>query len=59
MLRMSLKRVMTFLILAFLLFFLVQEPVEAARVVRTAGESLGRTLSVLAEGLTRFLSSLF
>lgn len=56
---MSLKRLLTFLVIAFLLFFMVQAPAEAARVVKTAGESLGEVLGSLANGFTRFLKSMF
>jgi hypothetical protein len=55
---MSLKRLLTFLVVGLLLFFMVQEPAEAARVVKAAGEGLGDVLGSLAKGFTRFLESM-
>jgi hypothetical protein len=56
---MSLKRLLTFLLVGFFLFFMVQAPADAARVVQTAGEGLGDVLSSLAHGFTKFLRSMF
>ena len=49
---------MLFLLMAFLVFFLVQAPAEAARLVKTTGENAGEWFSTAADSFTRFLKSL-
>jgi hypothetical protein len=55
---MNLKRLMSLALVAFLIFFIVQSPNEAARVIKVTGETMGSWLSEIADSLTRFLSSL-
>jgi cell shape-determining protein MreC len=55
---MNLKRLMSLAVIAFLIFFIVQSPNEAARVVKVTGETMGSWLSEIANSLSRFLSSL-
>jgi hypothetical protein len=55
---MSLKRVLFFLAIAFGLFFLVQSPVEAAKLVRIFGENAGELFAAAAESFVRFMKSL-
>lgn len=56
---MSLKKVATYLLIAFLVFFLIQEPAEAAKIVKATGENAGDLFSTTAEAFTDFLKSLF
>jgi cell shape-determining protein MreC len=55
---MNLRRLMSLAVIAFLIFFIVQSPNEAARVVKVTGETMGSWLSEIANSLSRFLSSL-
>lgn len=55
---MNLKRLMLLLLCAFLVFFMVQAPGEAARLVKSTGESAGEWFSAIAEAFTKFLKSL-
>ena len=55
---MNVKRLMLLLLGAFMVFFLVQAPGEAARLVKTTGETAGEWFSTAAEAFTRFLKSL-
>jgi hypothetical protein len=55
---MSFKRLLWLLLLAFMLFFVVQSPAQAAEVVRSTGQALGDWLGTLAEALSRFVKSL-
>jgi hypothetical protein len=54
----SLKKIVGLLIIAFLIFFVVQSPAEAARVVKLTGETLGDWLGEVAQALSDFISSL-
>ncbi len=47
-----------YLLIAFLVFFLVQEPGEAARLVKQTGENAGELFSEAATAFTKFLKSL-
>ena len=51
---MSLKKVLTWLVVAFALFYVIQAPEASAQLVRTAGQALGNAASSLAA----FVSSL-
>jgi hypothetical protein len=51
---MSLKRVLTWLLLAFALFYVIQAPEASAQLVRTAGHALGDA----AQSLAAFVGSL-
>jgi hypothetical protein len=55
---MSLKRLVWLLLGAFALFFVVQSPAEAAKVVKMTGETLGEWLSATADSLVKFVTSL-
>jgi hypothetical protein len=55
---MSLKRILGLLTIAFLLFFVVQSPAEAAEVVKVTGETLGDWLAAIAQSLSKFIKSL-
>lgn len=55
---MSLKRVMWFLLIGFGVFFLVESPGEAAKLVKMTGESAGEWLSTAADSLSTFVKSL-
>ena len=45
----SLKKVLTWVVVAFVLFYVIQAPESAADLVRTLGEALGEAASSLAE----------
>lgn len=55
---MRLKRLLWYLALAFLIFFLIEAPAEAARVVKTTGETAGEWLGTAALSLSTFIKSL-
>jgi hypothetical protein len=55
---MNLRRLVTIGLIAFALFFIVQSPSEAARVVKVTGETLGDWLSAIADSLSKFIKSL-
>jgi amino acid permease len=55
---MSFKRLLLFLLIGFLVFFLVQSPGEAARLVKVTGENAGEWFESAATAFTRFLSQL-
>ncbi|HEY7876375.1 MAG TPA: hypothetical protein VIG64_14765 [Actinomycetota bacterium] len=55
---MSLKRFLWFLCLAFAVFFIISAPTDAARLVKSTGESAGDWLSTAAQALSKFLRSL-
>ena len=55
---MSLKRVMWFLLIGFGVFFLIESPGEAAKLVKMTGESAGEWLSTAADSLSTFVRSL-
>lgn len=42
------RKIVTWLILAFVVFYLAKAPDSSADIVRSAGEALGRTASSLA-----------
>ena len=51
---MSLKKVLTWLVLAFVIFYVIQAPEASAQLVRNAGEALGDA----AHSLASFVGSL-
>lgn len=55
---MSFKRLLTFGLVAFGLFFLIQSPAEAARLVKVTGESAGDWFATVAESLSKFVKTL-
>ena len=46
---MNLKKVLTWVVVAFALFYVIQEPEASAALVRDAGEALGSAASSLSE----------
>ena len=46
---MNLKKVLTWLVVAFVLFYLIQAPDSSAELVRSAGVALGDAASSLAQ----------
>ena len=44
----NLKKVLTWLVVAFVLFYVIQAPESSATLVRNAGETLGDAASALA-----------
>lgn len=55
---MGLKRVLWFALLAFGVFFLIESPGEAAKLVKMTGESAREWLSTAADSLSTFVRSL-
>jgi large-conductance mechanosensitive channel len=45
----NLKKVVTWLVVAFVLFFVIQAPEQSAQLVRSAGEALGDAATSLAQ----------
>ncbi len=46
---MNLKKVITWLVVAFIVFYIVQAPESAAQVVKNAGQALGNAASSFAD----------
>ena len=46
---MNLKKVVAWLVVAFVLFFIIQAPEQSAEIVRNAGDALGDAASSLAD----------
>jgi hypothetical protein len=44
----NLKKVLTWLVVAFVIFYIIQAPENSAEIVRTAGQALGDAASSLA-----------
>jgi hypothetical protein len=55
---MSLKRVVVLAVACFGIFFLVQSPAEAARLVKVTGENAGDWLQTAAHSMSQFLKTL-
>jgi hypothetical protein len=45
----NLKKVVTWLVVAFVLFFVIQAPEQSAELVRSAGQALGDAATSLAQ----------
>jgi len=45
----NLKKVVAWLVVAFVLFFIIQAPEQSAEIVRNAGDALGDAASSLAD----------
>jgi hypothetical protein len=45
----NLKKVVAWLVVAFVLFFIIQAPEQSAQIVRNAGDALGDAASSLAD----------
>ena len=56
---MSLKKIIGLLLVGFFIFFIIQSPEEAARVVKATGENLGDILGSMASSFSDFLTQLF
>ena len=46
---MNLKKVLTWLVVAFVLFYVIQQPDASADLVRNAGQALGNAASSLSQ----------
>ncbi len=46
---MNLKKVLTWLVVAFVVFYVIQAPEDSAALVRSAGDALGDAAQSLAE----------
>ena len=46
---MNLKKVVTWLVVAFVVFYVIQAPEQSAQLVRSAGQALGDAASSLAQ----------
>ncbi len=46
---MSLKKVVTWLVVAFVVWFVIQAPEQSAQMVKNAGQALGNAASSLAQ----------
>ena len=46
---MSLKKVVTWLVVAFVVWFVIQAPEQSAQMVKNAGEALGNAATSLAQ----------
>ena len=55
---MTLKRVLLYLFIAFGIFFLIESPAEAAKLVQSLGENAGEWFNTAAHSLGKFLKSL-
>ena len=55
---MTLKKVLFYLFIAFGIFFLIQSPAQAAKLVESLGENAGEWFKTVANSLTRFLQTL-
>lgn len=55
---MRFKKLLMFGFIAFGLFFLVQSPAEAARLVKITGENAGEWAEEVAQSLSQFLKTL-
>ena len=55
---MRLKKLLVFGLIAFGLFFLIQSPAEAARLVKITGENAGEWAEEVAQSLSKFLKTL-
>lgn len=51
---MNLKKIIIWLVIAFVVFYVIQAPEQSAELVRSAGRALGDA----AQALSRFVSSL-
>ena len=54
---MNLKRAMFYMFIAFCVFFVIQSPNEAAKLVKVTGEHAGDWLTTAANSLTKFVKS--
>jgi hypothetical protein len=53
---MKLKKAGFYLLMAFVVFFVIQSPADAARIVKSTGENAGEWFHTAAEAFTRFVS---
>jgi hypothetical protein len=45
----SLKKIITWLVVAFLVFYVIRSPDDSARIVKDVGQALGNAASALAK----------
>ncbi len=55
---MRFKKLLTFGLIAFGIFFVISSPAEAARLVKVTGENAGDWAEEVAESLSKFLKTL-
>lgn len=55
---MTLKRILFYALVIFLVAFVIKSPVAAAKVVRVTGQASGQWLSTAFDSLTKFIGSL-
>jgi hypothetical protein len=55
---MTLKKVLLYALIIFLVAFVITSPVAAAKVVRVTGQASGQWLSTAFDAITKFLRSL-
>lgn len=55
---MTVKKVVFYLLIAFMLMFLIKSPGEAAKVVQALGENAGEWFSTASSAFSKFLSTL-
>lgn len=55
---MSLKRLLFFLLIGFGVFFLVQQPGEAARLVKLTGENASELFQAAGDAFVKFMKTL-
>lgn len=56
---MNLKKVVLYLLLAFFVVFVVNQPDDAAHLVKVTGENAKEWFSTASDAFTKFLGSLF
>jgi hypothetical protein len=55
---MTLKRVLFYALIAFVIFFVIQSPEAAGKIVKATGDNAGRWVSTAAHAFARFIKSL-
>lgn len=55
---MRFRKLLTFGLVAFAIFFVIQSPAEAARLVKVTGENAGDWAGEVAQSLSKFLKTL-
>jgi hypothetical protein len=55
---MRVKKLLWFGLIAFAIFFVIQSPAEAARLVKVTGEEAGDWLAEAAQSLSKFVKTL-
>jgi hypothetical protein len=55
---MTLKKVLLYVLIIFVVAFVIRSPVAAAKVVRVTGEASGQWLSTAFDAISKFIRSL-